>query len=129
MKPKAVLFDLDGTLMSLDCLVPIFNATCRKHGVKEMTKNEFITKVVGHTAEEAMQNLYHMTPEKAIEFKQDFIKEYVKQEQKECKLFPNSIKIIKELQKKGIKIGIVTTKSRKTLKKPWKPSKYPTTSS
>gem|GEM_PF-99986 len=114
MKIKAVLFDVDGTLISLDYIIEGINKTAEKLGLKKLTKKEIYSNIVGYHLEDKLKKIYpELTPEKIKEFRKTYHEIY---KEINVKPFPNALKTIKEIKKMKIKIGIVTTKSKTTAK-------------
>ncbi len=120
---KAVLFDVDGTIIPLDYVVEGIKKTSKKMGLKELTKEEIYSKIVGHTLTERLKNIYKNLTDKDVEkFRKIYHEEYKKIIEKP---FPNTISTIKKLKQMNLKIGIVTTKSRETATEALKESKIP----
>ena len=105
---KAVLFDLDGTLINTNELIcKSFDHTFREGLNLEVSKNE-ITSMFGqplqesfkkYTNEENIENLISMYRTYNEELHDDM-----------CDAFDEVDDLLKELKRKGIKIGIVTSK-------------------
>ena len=109
---KAVLFDVDGTLISLKFVVEAINETAQSMGLKKITTSEIYSNVLGYSLKEKLKQIY---PEIGDEGAEEFRKKYheIYKEKKE-KLLPNARETIEELKSMNIKIGVVTTKSNET---------------
>lgn len=109
---KAVLFDVDGTLVDLDIVVKAINHTCRDWNLKELTQEEIYEKVIGLPLKDSMRFFFPFTEQQAIQFSEDYHEHYKKFHV--AHLLPNAKEVLQTLKDKKIKVGIVTTKSRAT---------------
>ncbi len=109
---KAVLFDVDGTLISLKFVVEAINETAQLMGLRGITTNEIYSNIVGYSLKDKLKQIYPEINDKQVE---EFRKKYHEiYKAKKEKLLPNARETIEELKSMNIKIGIVTTKSRDT---------------
>jgi phosphoglycolate phosphatase-like HAD superfamily hydrolase len=110
MKTKAVLFDIDGTILPFDGIVLNLQKTCRHFGVRVITESEVIKKTVGYTIEEGVPRII---PEVAPIIKEfaEYYREIYNKDVRSIKPFPETKGIFSWILKKDMKIGIVTTKS------------------
>lgn len=112
MKPKAIFFDVDGTIIPLDSAALCLQDTCRHFKIRILTKKEIKEKTIGYKLTKAIPPLLPETKDYIKEFIEYFKNLYVKNWKKYSKPFPYVKKIFKEIRKRKIKIGIVTTKRR-----------------
>jgi pyrophosphatase PpaX len=109
---KAILFDIDGTLIPLDGVIKGIKLTCKEMGLRVLTKKEILTKIIGYTTVEVFPKLFPKHPKSGIEFTKVYHKIYNKLG--DMKAFPNTNKVLEKFRKNGYKIGLVSTKSRET---------------
>jgi pyrophosphatase PpaX len=110
MKPKAIFFDVDGTIISLEVIVKTFQSCCRQLNVRVLTKKEIMDNAISYKLSEALDRLLpNVDYEK---FKKCFETTQIKNFKKFSKILPSVKTTFNLINKKGIKIGIVTTKSR-----------------
>ena len=120
---KAVLFDVDGTLIPLDFVVEGINRTSKEMGLKEITKEMIYSNIIGYILSDRLRQIYpKFTDEDVEKFRKKYHKIYREIVEKP---FPSAVKTIKELEKMNLKIGIVTTKSRETATEALIESKIP----
>jgi len=113
MKPKAIFFDVDGTLIPLKVVIRTFQETCKHFNIRILTSKKLLDNTIGYKLSEAIAKAI---PE-AIPFGKEFIKYFednqIKNFKKYGKLLPYVKSIFKKIKKRKIKIGIVTTKKRR----------------
>lgn len=106
---KAILFDLDGTLLDTNTL--IYNSFCHAFKEvlnKELPKNE-ITKLYGKPLNYSFAN--YTDKEEVIEKMIDAYRSYnAEYHDNMCKPFEGVKELLETLRYKGIKMGIVTSK-------------------
>ncbi len=111
MKTKAVLFDLDGTL--IDTSEFIFQAY--EHALKTHGHNVVDRKELSPHIGRGLHTIYsEIAPGGIIE---DLIKTHISFQDKKLhliKTYPNILKTIKKIKKLGYKIGIVTSRLKNT---------------
>lgn len=109
MKVNTILFDLDGTLVdSNEIIVRTFEHVMTKY-VPEVELNiELIKSFIGPSLYQTFgeYRTIEIVEEMILEFR-DYYKE---NEHQYFSIYPNVIDVLKELKKRGIKMGIVTTK-------------------
>jgi HAD superfamily hydrolase (TIGR01549 family) len=110
MKPKAIFFDVDGTIIPLDVVVKTFQSCCKHFKVRILTKKEILEKSIGYRLFEVVPKLLPEVDYK--EFKDYFEKTQIKNFKKFSNILPFVKTTFNFINKKRIKIGIVTTKSR-----------------
>jgi len=112
MKPKAIFFDVDGTIIPLKVVVKTFQETCRHFNIKVLSNKKLLDTIVGYKLEEVIPKII---PE-AISIEKEFIRCFedyqIKNFKKYGKLLPHVKSIFREIKRRKIKIGIVTTKKR-----------------
>jgi len=109
MKPKAVLFDVDGTILPFDGIIFHLQKACRHFKVRVPPKKELLNKTVGYKITEGIPNLVPETKKFIKEFEEYYHKNY-NNDVKAIKPFPYVRQVLEWIKKRGIKIGIVTTK-------------------
>ena len=106
---KAVLFDMDGVLVdSLDAWLCVFNDTRRCFGLMPVPKKEFI-RDFGAPIEHDVKKYFHGKTIKEVE---DVYNSKFRQSIEYIKLFPESISVLKILEKYNIKVGLITNSTR-----------------
>jgi len=112
MKPKAIFFDVDGTIIPLKVVVKTFQETCRHFNIRILSSK----KLLGHTIGYKITDIIPRLIPEAKPFKKEFIKYYeehqIKNFKKYGKLLPYVKSTFKKIKKRKIKIGIVTSKKR-----------------
>ncbi len=112
MRPKAIFFDVDGTMISLDVAIKTFQDTCRHFKIGVLANEKLLKKAIGYRLSETIENII---PE-AVPIVKDFMKYFEEKQieniKKHSTLLPFVKLTIDFLYKSGIKIGIVTTKKR-----------------
>ena len=109
LKPKAILFDLDGVLLdSIDAWHGTFNDVLEHYGKKRITKKTFLDDVLGKPVEEDSKNFPGSTPE---DIRKLYCK-YFPKNAKNLKAFDGAIMLLENLRRKGIKTALVTNTPR-----------------
>jgi pyrophosphatase PpaX len=111
MKPNAIFFDVDGTILPFEGIVRHLQNACRHFKVRIVTKKEIMENAVGYTIKESMPKLVPETKKFINEFS-DYYRSIYNKDVKAIKPFPSVKKVFTWIKKRKIKIGIVTTKSR-----------------
>jgi phosphoglycolate phosphatase-like HAD superfamily hydrolase len=108
MKPKAIFFDVDGTIIPLKVVVKTFQETCKHFNIKVLSDKKLLDTIVGYKLEEVIPKII---PE-AIPIEKEFIRYFeghqIKNFKKYGKLLPYVKSIFREVKRREIKIGIVT---------------------
>ncbi len=114
--PKAIFFDVDGTIIPLKVVIKNFQETCKHFKIKVLTSKEILNKSIGYRLSEIIPKVI---PE-AKPFEKEFIKYFednqIKNFKKYGRLLPFVKSTFKEIIKRKIKIGIITTKKRREAK-------------
>lgn len=108
---KAVLFDIDGTLINLDAIVKAVNKALIKNGYEKQTEKRIKKEMIGYPLKKTIIDLFNASEEEAEKVKKDYNEIYLNQDEK-GKIYPGVKETLEELRKKGFKIGLVTTKMR-----------------
>lgn len=106
---KAVLFDIDGTLISLDGAMESTQKAIKQLGLSVPTK-ETLLPTFGYTAEEYFPMLFPGKEDLLEEFKK--LKNQVYYTEHLAKPFEHTPGVLAAVKEKGLKIGIVTTNRR-----------------
>jgi len=109
-KIDTILFDLDGTLVdSNELIIKSFSETMKKYAPdREFTRQDLID-MVGPPLKETFL-IASEDPEVILEMIDYYREVYVRLEFEYINIYPNTIKMLEELSKKGFNLGIVTTK-------------------
>lgn len=108
---KAVLFDLDGTL--LDTTPGVIHAviyTIKELGL-QMLSQEILQNFVGPPMQLSFQKYFSMDKTNAMQSANLFRKNYKEQSLLRAELYPQTIEIIRTIKNKGYKIAVATNKS------------------
>jgi pyrophosphatase PpaX len=113
MKPKAIFFDVDGTIIPLKVVVRTFQETCKHFNIRVLTSKKILDNTIGLKLTEAIPKVI---PE-ALPFEKEFIKYFedhqVENFKKYGKLLPYVKITFKKIKNRKLKIGIVTTKKKR----------------
>ncbi len=109
-KPKAIFFDVDGTIVTLEVIVKTFQSCCRQLDLRILSRKEIMENAISYKISEALSKLL---PEANYN---DFKKCFARTQIKNFKRFGGILPFVKQtfnfVKKRGIKIGVVTTKIR-----------------
>lgn len=111
---KAVLLDIDGTIVPLDIGLNSTIKAIRQLGLKSPSKNYLIQETFGYTSDEYFKMLFPGKEHLLKKFKDLKYKAYL--EKGVVKPFPDTLKVVKKLRERGYKIGLVSTNQRKFAK-------------
>ncbi|MBN2203143.1 MAG: HAD family hydrolase [Candidatus Aenigmarchaeota archaeon] len=119
MRPKAILFDLDGTILPFDGIIKHLQLTSKHFCVRVPTKKELLERAMGYSLKEIIPKIIPETKDIIDEFRKYYKRNY-NADVKNIKPFSYARDVMVLVKRKKIKIGIVTTKrnhqSRVTLK-------------
>jgi putative hydrolase of the HAD superfamily len=113
---KAVLFDLDGTLLNRDASVAKFIQDQYERlveSVGHITKEDYITRFIeldarGYVWKDTVyQQIVKEFNISKIHW-EDLLKDYIEEFKHSCVPFPNLIRMLDELKGKSLKLGIIT---------------------
>lgn len=113
MNYKTYLFDFDYTLAdSSRGIVKCFRAVLTRHQYTDVT-DEAIKRTIGKTLEESFSILTGVTDlAQLTAFRQEYGLEADVHMNANTRLFPDTLSTLKELKKRGARIGIISTKYR-----------------
>jgi phosphoglycolate phosphatase-like HAD superfamily hydrolase len=111
MKPKAIFFDVDGTILPFEGVIDKLQDACRHFKVRVLTKKEILNYTIGYSIVESIPKLIPETKKFINEFS-EYYKNIYNKDVRSIKPFYYVKKVFKWVEKSKIKIGIVTTKSR-----------------
>ncbi len=109
MKAKCVLFDLDGTLInSIPLIRESFRYATRKVLGRELP-DKLLLANVGKPLEEQMEAIDREKAKDLVEAYREY--NHLHHDEK-VKCYPGIKRLLSELKKNGVKVGVVTSKSR-----------------
>lgn len=113
MSYTTYLFDFDYTLAdSSRGIVTCFRIVLNRHHYTDVT-DEAIKRTIGKTLEESFSILSGVTdPEQLTAFRKEYRLEADVYMNVNTRLFPDTLSTLKELKKRGARIGIISTKYR-----------------
>ena len=112
MRPyRAVLFDLDGTLLdSADLIVTSFVDTCRTLLGRTLDRDETLRS----WSWPVRAKFHAIAPDRADELTQEYLRRYLAMHDEHARLFPGVPDVLDALDARGYLLGIVTSKRRAT---------------
>jgi len=117
MAVKAVLFDLDGTLIdSSEGIIKSVLHALNHYGIEEHDVDG-LRKFIGPPLWESFAKYYDFPKDKAVEAVQVFRERYNVKGLFECSLYPGVRECLEELSNKGYRIGIASSKPEETCKR------------
>lgn len=113
MKYKAVIFDLDGTLLdTIDDISDSVNVTLRERNYHEFTVEEY-KYFVGRGVDELISSVIEKGEIDPLEFddlKAGYIKAYNQRNNTKTKVYDGIMELLKQLKSKGVNINILSNK-------------------
>lgn len=110
---QVVIFDFDGTIANtLDSILKLFNEIASDHDLP-VIKDSDKEKVRNLSARELISE-YHISPWKLLQLTKSILPK-LKNNIKDISIVVGMIEVFKDLKKRGIKIGIVTSNSQENV--------------
>lgn len=108
MKTQAILFDLDGTLVdSLPLIVRTYRQVFAEMNIP--WGNDDVVKLIGLPLKEIGR---HFAGEREPQFEEIYQHFYHRDHDLYTRLFPGTLEMLEQLKKRGIRLGIVTSKGK-----------------
>jgi len=112
-KYTTALFDIDGTLVTLDGVVKAIQETLAHFDLNAMSHHDIVHRFIGYVLIDEFPKVYpHMAAE-ADAMQKVYTRIFLKKHKDFEKLQPHACDVLRKLKEDGLKIGIVTTKGRK----------------
>jgi len=109
--PRAVLFDLDGTLLdSTALIIAAFQETCRHLLHRDVDR----ATILRDWALPIRARFHVLAPDRAEELSQDYLARYLAMHDRCARLFPGVPETLDALRDRGYEMAIVTSKRRAT---------------
>lgn len=114
---KAVIFDLDGTILdSLDAFWQAFNAGVEAFNLKPVAKERLLALMnQGASLAEILGNIYPALGAEPLSLKEPIMveirKEYIARSENEVGLINGAREMLSQLRQRGLKIGVVTSRA------------------
>ena len=110
-KYKAILFDLDGTLLdTTKGVIAAVQKTIKELGL-QMPSEEILNKFVGPPMQLSFQNYFGMEEKEALKAANMFRNNYKEYSLFIADLYPGTLEVLSYLKKKGYKLAVATNKS------------------
>ncbi|MBI4214569.1 HAD-IA family hydrolase [archaeon] len=109
---KAVLFDIDGTLISLNPVLEAAKATCRAFGLRELTSEEIMENIVSKAFSREFARLLPKARSQIGKIEDFFVAISSENQKHYGGLFKSVKPTFAALRRRGVRIGLVTTKHR-----------------
>ena len=108
---RAVLFDIDGTVLdTFDFIYGAFEHAFRIHGIPPLTRKE-----ISHLMGGPLMEVYaSMAPGHDARALSETHRQFQEKNLHLAKLFPDTIKVLDALKKRGFKLAAITTRSNRT---------------
>lgn len=100
---KAVVLDLDGTLVSVrERFYRVFSDTLKAHGLPEVSKREFLERFSANQLEDCLGSVDRG------KFWRDFLRAYGSSHRELSKVLPGAREALARLKRAGFKVGVIT---------------------
>ena len=117
MEIKAVLFDLDGTLIdSSEGIIKSARYALSHFGLEEPDTDK-LYQFIGPPLSDSFRNIYGFSEEKAKEAVEVYRRRYNKTGIFECRLYPGVEECIKTLKRQGLRIGMASSKPEQSCRR------------
>lgn len=111
-KYTTALFDVDGTIVTLDGVIKAVQETLTKFELKAMSSHDIIHRFMGRLIKDELPRIYPHIGNEIDEIVDYYSKIFVAKHKKFEDLQPYVREVFKQLKQSNIRIGIVTTKGR-----------------
>jgi pyrophosphatase PpaX len=111
-KYTTALFDMDGTLVTLDAVIRAIQDTFDHYGLKQMPPGEIMRTFIGHRIADVLPRIYPETKNNAREIVDHYVDNFVRNYMKFEELQPYAFEALSQLKREGIQIAIITTRKR-----------------
>ena len=112
MRTKAIFFDVDGTIISLDVAIRTFQETLKHFHINFKINKKTIKKIIGYRIVQIIPTIIPQALPFEKEFRDYFQENQIKNFKRYSGLLPHVSSTFRKIKKMKIKIGIVTTKKR-----------------
>jgi len=111
-KYTIALFDVDGTIVTLDGVIRAVQETLAHYELKAMSNRDIVHRFMGHLIRDELPVIYPHIGSRIDEIVAYYSKIFVDKHKKFEEIQPYVREIFRDLKRNGIAIGIVTTKGR-----------------
>ena len=111
-KYTIALFDVDGTIVTLDGVVRAVQETLAHYELKALSSTDIIHRFMGHLIREELPRIYPHIGSRIDEIVAYYSRTFVEKHRKFEEMQPYVREIFRDLKRSGVLIGIVTTKGR-----------------
>lgn len=111
-KYTTALFDVDGTIVTLDGVIRAAQEALVHFGLKPMNDKDVIKRFMGHLIRDELPKIYPRIANQVDEIVAYYTRVFVSNHEKYEELQPYVRELFKQLKQNDVMIGIVTTKGR-----------------